>query len=146
MPTGGRLIGAICFGFLGAYIAYIAGPLFEDGRQPNYWFPLCGLAGIWSGWVVVGKRAGRGYSSGVGNGLTGAAAMIFWILFLMSFADMISKSLRRSYDDPVEALVNVFEIASEYAVRFATADVIIALLVGGVVGGLVTEFFGRRFP
>jgi len=145
MPTTGRLVGAICFAALGLYLGYLAQPFFEEGRIPTYWWPLCGLAGAWSGWVVVGKRAGRGYSPAIGNGLTGTATLIFWILFIMSFVDMIEKSFRRSYDDPLEALVDVFQLGIEHAVRLGQMDVIVTALVGGVLAGIVTEFFGRRF-
>lgn len=146
MPTGGRLVGAICFAALGAYLALLAIPFFEDGQVPSFWWPLCILAGVWSGWVVVGKRVGQGYSAAIGNGLTGTATLIFWIIFVISFVDMIEKSFRRSYDDPLEAIVNVFELGIEHALRLGQMDVIVAALVGGVIGGIVTEFFGRRLP
>lgn len=146
MPTAGRLIGAICFGALGAYLGLLAIPYFEDGRVPSFWWPLVALAGVWSGWVVVGKRGGLGYSSAIGNGLTGVATTIFWILFVTAFADMIQKSFRRSYDDPLEAIVNVFELGIEHGIRLAQSDVILAALIGGVVAGLITEFFARRYP
>ena len=60
MPTTGRLVGAICFAALGLYLGYLAQPFFEEGRIPTYWWPLCGLAGAWSGWVVVGKTRWTG--------------------------------------------------------------------------------------
>ena len=146
MPTAGRLIGAICFAALGAYLGLLALPYFEDGQVPSYWFPLCAGAGLWSGWVVVGKRAGLGYSSGIGNGLTGVATTIFWILFAISSADMIKKSFRKSYDDPLEAIVNIFELGLEHAIRLGQSEVVVTALVGGVVAGLITEFFARRYP
>lgn len=146
MPTAGRLAGAIAFGVLGAYLAFITIPLFEEGKQPGYWWFLCIGAGVWSGWVVVGKRAGRGYGSGIGNGLTGVVAQVFWILFIFSSMVMLQKSLRRSYDGPVEAVVNIFELMIEHAMPFATSDVLTAIGVGGVLGGLVAEYYGRRYP
>ena len=145
MPTTGRLVGAICFGALGFYLGYLAHPFFEEGRIPHYWWFLCGASGAWSGWVVVGKNAGKGYSSAIGNGLTGGAALIFWILFIISFADMIDKSFRRSYNDPLEALVDVFQIGIEHALRLGQTDVVVAAFLGSVLLGIVTEFFGRRF-
>ena len=146
MPTAGRLFGAIAFAVLGGVIAFLISPLFEEGKQPSYWYPLCVLTGVWSGWVVVGKRAGKGYSSGIGNGLTGVAALSFWILFLQSFVDMLGKSFRRSYDGPVEAVVNVFEIMIEYVQDFGSANLLVTVLVGGVIAGLFAEFFAKRLP
>lgn len=146
MPTAGRLAGAIALAALGGYIAYLLVPSFDEGTMPSFWFPLCVGAGIWAGWVVIGKRTGRGYSAGVGNGITGTLAMIFWVVFIVAFIEMIRKSMRRSYDGPVEAVVNVFEIMLEYAQQMYTSEVALVLAIGAVVAGLFSEFFGKRFP
>ncbi len=146
MPTAGRLIGALCFAILGLLIAILTVPLFEEGKSPGFWFPLCFLAGVWAGWVVVGPKTGGGFSASVGISLTGVAIQVFWILFLMSGYDMIRKSMRRAYDGPVEAVINIFEIGGTYAIQFATFEVIATVLVGGVVAGLFTEFFSRIYP
>lgn len=146
MPTAGRLIGALTFAVLGAYLAFETVPLFEEGKSPGFWYPLCMLAGVWAGWTIVGRRAGQGYSSSVGLSLTGVAAQSFWVLFLLSGYEMIGKSMRRSYDGPVEAVINVFEIGGEYAIRFATIEVITVLIAGALMAGMFTEFFARRYP
>ena len=146
MPTAGRLFAAIAFAVLGAYLALIVSPLFQEGKQPSYWWPLCVATGVWSGCVVVGKRAGRGWSAAIGNGLTGVFALLFWVLFIISSADMIAKSLRRLYDGPVEAVVNVFQIIMDYVLEFGSVELAIQLLIGGAIGGLFAEFFARRLP
>ena len=146
MPTMGRLVGAILFAILGYYLAMTMAPLFEEGRVPGFWYPMCVVIGIWAGWFVVGRKAGLGYRAGIGIGLTGVAAQLFWMLFILSFGDMLTKSMRRSYDGPVEAIVNVFEIVVEYVVQFATYDVVVATIGGAIICGLITEFFGRRYP
>lgn len=146
MPTAGRLTAAIAFAVIGGYIATLISPLFEEGKQPSWWYPLCVLTGVWAGWVVVGKRAGHGYPAGFGNGITGIVAQVFWILFIMAFADMINKSLRKAYDGPVEAVVSVFELMSELALAFWSPTLIAIMLGCGVAGGLFAEFFAKRFP
>lgn len=146
MLTAGRLIGAGCFAVLGAYIAYNTGPLFEEGQRPSFWYALCMLAGAWAGWAIVGSRSGKGYSASVGVSLTGVVAQSFWILFILSGYEMIGKSMRRSYDGPVEAVINVFEMLGEYLLQFATVDVLTILVVGALAAGMFTEFFARRYP
>ena len=59
MPTAGRLTAAIAFAVIGVYFASLISPLFDEAKEPVWWFPLCILAGVWSGWVVVGSRSGR---------------------------------------------------------------------------------------
>jgi hypothetical protein len=144
MPTAGRLVGAITFALLGAYLAYLTAPLFKEGRIPSYWWPLTIGAGLWAGWVVVGARVGRGYRAAMGNGITGIAAQIFWILFVLSAVDMIKKSLRKSYDNPLEAVVNVFELGAEHAVVLGTKEVIVFAIAAAIVSAVLAEYFSRR--
>lgn len=146
MPTAGRLIGAFAFAIVAAYLAYVTTPLFEEGRRPSFWYPLCICVGLWAGWAIVGRRSGHGYSASVGLSMTGIAALAFWILFIYSSYDMIGKSMRKAYDGPVEAVVNVFELLAKYGLQFMTLDVITALVVGGFIAGMFTEFFARRYP
>lgn len=145
MPTAGRLAGAIAFAAFGYYLYTLLSPLFEEGQEPQYFLKLCVGVGVWAGWVICGKRASDGYKAGIGTGFTAVAAMAFWIVFLMSFADMIKKSMRKLYDGPMEALVDVFSLMLDAGAVFATADVGIALAIGGFVCGFFTSFIGKRF-
>ena len=145
MPTAARLTAAICFGALGLAFAYMSAQYFAEARQPSYWYPLSGGVGLLAGWIVVGSRVGRGYTAGMANGITGGVTVLFWVFFLMSFADMIQKSMRNAYDGPVEAVVGVFEIMGEYALQFAYIELGVLMFVGSIVGGYITEFVGRRW-
>ena len=146
MPTAGRLFAAIAFAIIGGYFAYRISPLFDEGQEPSFWYPLCVLAGVWAGWVVVGKRAGRGYSAAISNGLTGVAAQFFWIIFIVAFFDMINKSMRRSYDGPVEAVVNVFQLGMEYVMEMGSIELGLMALGAGAAGGVFAEYFAQRMP
>ena len=53
--------------------------------------------------------------------------------------------LRKRYDGPGEAVTDVFQMFVDHAIMMATPEIIGTLLIGGIVGGLVTEFLGRRF-
>jgi hypothetical protein len=145
MPTAARLTAAICFGALALAFAYMAQAYFAEARQPSYWFYLNGAMGVIVGWVIAGSRAGAGIGSGIGSGITAGIGVLFWVFFLMSFADMINKSMRNAYDGPVEAVVGVFEIMGDYAVQFAVIDLGILMLVGSIVSGLIVEFAGSRW-
>ena len=50
--------------------------------------------GIICGWVVMGKRTGRGWTAGVNNGLTGVAALVFRVLFLQDTHEMFGQAMR----------------------------------------------------
>ena len=82
MPTAARLTAAICIAALGLVFAFLTIPFFPESRPPGFWFPLNGIVGLLVGWTVMGSRAGRGMTAGIGNGITGAVALLFWVLFL----------------------------------------------------------------
>ncbi len=146
MPTAGRLAAALAFFIYGWYIPLQATPLFPEGNLPGYAVPLSIVVGILVGWMVVGSRAGRGYIAAIGNGLTGAAAYTLWMVFLISFYDMIRKSLRRLYDGPMDAITDVFNLMLKLGTDFYDINLIINVAAGGIICGLITEYFAKRYP
>lgn len=146
MPTAGRLAGAIVFALFGWYIAGIAAPFFPEGRPPAALIPVSAFIGLLIGWMFVGTRAGNGYNAAIGIGLTAALLWSFWVLFLISFRQMIRNAMRRLYDGPMEALVDTFNLMMEQAIDFIDVQLIASVVIGGVVCAWITEYFGRRFP
>lgn len=146
MPTAGRLAAALVFFIYGWYIGILAGPFFPESNPPNYLIPLSTGIAFLCGWMVVGSRAGRGYNPAIGNGLTGAFAYSFWMVFLISSFNMIRKSLRRLYDGPMEAVVDVFRLMLKMGAEMLDANLIISVAVGGVICAFVAEYFAKRYP
>lgn len=146
MPTAGKLAGALAFFIYGWYMATKATPFFPDSNAPAFFGPLCLGIGVLCGWIVVGRRSGRGYSAAFSNGLTGAATFAFWIIFLLSFNTMIQQALRRLYDGPMEALTDVFSLMIGRGQDFADVNLIVNALVGGIIAALITEYFAKRYP
>ncbi|PUB11313.1 TrgA family protein [Yoonia sediminilitoris] len=146
MPTAGRLAAATAFFIYGWYIALAASPFFLEGIAPGYLIPLSIGIAVLCGWMVVGSRAGRGYVAAVGHGLTGAFAYSLWMIFLMSFEDMIARSLRRLYDGPMEALVGVFDLMLQLGNDLFDINLILSVAIGGIVCALFAEYFAKRYP
>lgn len=146
MPTAARMTAAVLFGLLALAWAFQASPYFPEAQEPHYWVPLNGAAGAIIGWLLCGTKAGNGYRPGLSNGITTIVAVLFAVFFIMSFLDMVKKSLRRSYDGPVEAVVNVFEIMLEWIPFFLVQDLGILIVGGAIMAGLITEFVGKRLP
>lgn len=145
MPTAARFVGAVMFAALGWYVSGLIVPLFPEGTDMGWFTEVNAALGLFVGWKVAGPRGGTGYGAALSYGLTTAFALFALGLFLHSSYTMIEKSLRKLYDGPMEAVVSVFELMIEHAVLVATPQVIGTFVIGGLVGGLVTEFFGRRF-
>ena len=145
MPTMGRLVGAIFFGALAWYTSLLIIPLFPEGKNLGLFQEVNTVFGLIAGWTVAGPRAGLGYVAAFSYGLTALVAMVVMALFFNSSVVMVEQSLRKRYDGPGEAVTDVFQMFVEHGAMMGTPEIIGTLLIGGIVGGLVTEFFGRRF-
>jgi hypothetical protein len=145
MPTAGRLVAVLMFAPLAWHVSSLIVPLFPNEKDIGRFVEVNTLLTIPIAWMVAGSRAGTGYRSALGYGLTAGAAMVFWCVFLQCFGEMIRLSLRKQYDGPTEAVVGMFELMAKYGQILLDQQVVITLVVGSIVGGFVTEFFGRRY-
>lgn len=148
MPTAARLISAI---FLAALAWVVTGWVLEamlvDDPDRNFGPVREVAAGVSAlvGWVFLGARVGNPYSQSVGIGLTGVAAAIFWTLAVISISEMLGLALDRRYDGPMEALMGACQIGIEYGAELISPMIGVALVAGGIFGGVLAEFTSRRW-
>ncbi|MFC6642959.1 MULTISPECIES: TrgA family protein [Sulfitobacter] len=145
MPTGARLMAAISLAVLAFVLSGMVVPLMPESTDFGYFLPLNILLGLVVGWRVMGKRAGRGIVAAINNGLAGVFVLMLWAIFLQAANEMVRLALRNRYDDPFEAIVAVFQIGAEFGVMIATLPIGVALVVGAVIAGLLTEFAYNRW-
>ena len=145
MPTAARMVAAILYAGLAWYVSQLIKPLFPEGTDVGWFAEVNAGISFFCGWVVAGSRAGTSWPAAISYGLTTTFALLFWCLFLQSFADMVRKSMRNAYSGPAEAVTDVFGLIFEYGMLMSTRDVLSMLFIGGVLAGLVTEIFGRSF-
>jgi hypothetical protein len=145
MPTGSKLTAALCLALLAFILSGQIMPLMPEGTNFGYFTPLNMGVGLIVGWVVMGKRAGRGTIQAINNGLSGVAVMLFWALFIYGTDEMFRLAMRNRYSGPFEALSAIFVIGLDYAMVVFVPQVIATVLVGALVSGLVTESAGRRW-
>jgi hypothetical protein len=140
------MAGAIAFGLWGWYIAGVGAPFFVEGRPPGSFVPACVLTGLLLGWAYVGRRTGEGYVPAVGHGLSAAFAFSVINLFIMGLSLMMANAMRRRYDGPMEAIVDVFNLMVTESQRFVDATLISSILVGAVICAWITEYFSQKYP
>lgn len=145
MPTGARLMAAISLAVLAFVLSGMVVPLMPESTDFGYFLPLNVLLGLVVGWRGMGKRAGRGIVAAINNGLAGVFVLMLWAIFLQAANEMVRLALRNRYDDPFEAIVAVFQIGAEFGVMIATLPIGVALVVGAVIAGLLTEFAYNRW-
>lgn len=145
MPTASRLVAAACLALLAFVLSRQVMPLMPDGLDFGYFIPVNMAIAIIVGWKIMGGRAGRGAMAGLYNGLTGIAALIFWALFVHACYEMVDRAMQNRFDDPVEALLSIFEIGAEYGAVLLTPTIVLTAVIGGALAGLATEFAARHW-
>jgi len=147
MPSAARLMGAVCMAVLAFVLSGMVMPLMPESTDFGYFVPLNILLGLVIGWTVMGSRVGGDTTAAsINNGIAGAFVLLLWGIGLQACYEMFRLAMRNRYDDPFEALVAVFQIAAEYGLMIATVPIAIAIVVGAVISGLLTEFAHRRWP
>lgn len=145
MPTAARLVAAISLSLIAFLVSGMVIPLMPEGMDFGYFMWVNVGLGVLCGWIVMGKRAGRGITEAVNNGLTGGASLIFWGLFVQGTYEMVCRAMKNRYDGPFEALLSIFEIGFEYGTTIFVPNIIATVLVGSVLAGLATEFAWRQW-
>lgn len=145
MPDAARLFAAIGLAITAFIVSGQIMPLMPEGMDFGYFTYVNMGIGAVTGWIVMGKRAGRGITAAINNGITGVIAMVFWGLFVQGCYEMFDLAMRNRYDGPFEALAAVFVIGLEYGVIMLQGNIIITLLVGGIATGLATEYAWRNW-
>ena len=145
MPTAARLMAAFCLAVVGYVTSLMVMPLMPESTAFGYFIPVNIVLGLCVGWVVMGRRAGRGTTAAINNGLTGVFVLMLWGIGVQAINEMVRLAMRNRYDGPFEAIVATFQIGAEFAVMIATVPIGVMLIVAAVISGLLTDFANSRW-
>jgi hypothetical protein len=145
MPTAARLMAAICLAVVGLVISEMVKPLMPESTDFGYFVPLNIVLGACVGWIVMGKRVGRGTTAAINNGLTGVFVLMLWGIGIQAANEMVRLAMRNRYDGPLEAIVDTFKIGAEFAMIIATVPIGVTLVIAAVISGLLTEYAGKKW-
>lgn len=145
MPTAARLVAALCLALLAFIVTGQVKELFPEGTYFGNFLIVNIVLGLICGWVVMGKRAGRGITPGINNGLTGVAVLLIWAILVQSLNEMVNLAMRNRYGGPFEAITDTFRIAADYGYQIIAPNIIWTLILGAVLAGLATEFASRMW-
>ncbi len=145
MPDAAKLIAAL---FIGG-IAYVASlliiPLMPESTEFGSFVYVNTIIGIACGWMVMGKRAGRGITAAINNGLGGSLVLVIWGLFIHSCYQMFDRAMDNWYNGAFTALAAIFQFMAEFALVIIDPVVILWLVGGGIIAGLATEYAWRTW-
>ena len=145
MPTAARLLAAACLALLAFIVSGQIMPLMPEGTDFGYFTYVNIGLGLLVGWIVMGKRAGKGRTAAINNGFTGMVTLLFWGLFVQGCYEMFHKAMKHAYDGPFEALLAIIKIGAEFGMTILVPHVILTLVIGGVIAGLATEYASNRW-
>lgn len=141
--TATRVVAAILLAVTGWIVSQLVRPLMPEGTAFGMFDYVNTALGLAVGWVVIGRRMGRGLSNAIGIGITGAIALLFWAVFLQSAREMFALANKRRYDGPMEAIIGLFQVGIDYIVVIATPAVLGTLLLGGIITAVLAERAAR---
>ena len=148
MPDAAKLVAAICLAIAGFILsALVMQTYVEANGETNFgWFVWVNVGlGIAVGWVSMGKRAGRGVSQAITNGITGVFLMILWGLFIQACNEMTRLAMKNRYDNAIEAIAAIFQIMAEWGLILLTAPILGTAAVAAFVVGILTEYAWRTW-
>jgi len=145
MPTAARLAAALAF----AAVAFFAAESFvfelPEGTNPGMFSKISAALGAFSGWTQMGRLAGGGYFSAATMGIRTLGVMLFYIFVTFCLYEMITFSMKLRYEGPGDAVIGFFDLVMEYGYLMITSvEVMSVLLVGSVLGALLTEWVNAR--
>ena len=145
MPTAARLMAAICLAVVGFVISFMVMPLMPESTDFGNFVYINTIIGVLTGWMVMGKRAGRGITAAINNGLGGALMLVLWALLLYSSFMMFDRAMANWYNGFFAAFAAVFQFMAENVLILLDPMVIFSLAFGGVLAGLATEYAWRTW-
>jgi nitrogen fixation/metabolism regulation signal transduction histidine kinase len=145
MPTAAKVVAALFFAALGYFSADLVKPLLPEGTRTQWMNEVVALFGVLMGWNVVGSRVGDGVRASLGYGITAALLVTIWSVGAFALADMLERSMDRRYRGVMDALQDMVRLISEFGLLIMVPSIFVAVVVGGAVGGWLSEWASRRW-
>lgn len=145
MPTGAKLVAAVCFAVVGWIMSNYYAMNMPDASAAGPMREWAALIGAIIGWMVMGPSVGRGYVEAAGSGIKTAVVLAVAALFLLALREMLDNSVKMRYDGALDAILDVFQVMARRSEALLSLGVFGTILFGGIVGGLLAENAGRRW-
>jgi hypothetical protein len=136
---------ALGFATVGWLMADAYVPNMAEVANVGYFRELTAALGAIVGWQVMGNSVGRSYYDAIGSGWKTVIVLIVYALLLFAIYDMLLMSVRMVYEDPLEAIVDIFNRMLKRAGPLFSVGVIMVGVIGGGIVGLLTENANRRW-
>ncbi|MEM7438367.1 MAG: TrgA family protein [Pseudomonadota bacterium] len=146
MPTAAKLVGGLALALTAAVAAWIYAAA-DINPVPIGW-PFIGITAAVSficGWFSLGRNSGNGIFDAAWSGLRSLILLIVVCALTWSGHFILTNLDRTKADDVMDLPLLWLQIGYEYAASAFIWDIVVALLVGGVISGIVTNLAARRW-
>lgn len=147
MPTAAKLFGAIAFTLIAFLAAEAMKPFLTGSQARGFFSEFCALVGAFAGWRVMGPGAESTRRKAILAGLKTSFTIAMWSLMLFAIWEMLERAVAGRYTSPVRALEGIFVAMLDYGtllvISFPTT---IVLVIGGVAGGVFSNWAAERWP
>jgi hypothetical protein len=145
MPTGSKLMAAVSFAVVGWILANYYAMNMPDASAAGPIREVAAVVGAVVGWKLMGPAVGKGYVEAAGSGIKTAVVLAVCALFLLALSEMLDNSVKMRYDGALDAILDVFQTMVKRSQALLSLGVFGTILLGGIIGGLLTENAGRRW-
>ncbi len=145
MPTGAKLMAAASFAVVGWVLASFYSVNMPDATAAGPIREGAAVVGAITGWKVMGPSVGKGYLEAAGAGIKTSVVLVVAALFFLALGEMLENSVNMRYEGALEAFLDIFQTMARRSDALLSLGVFGTLLLGGVLGGLLTENAGRRW-
>ncbi len=145
MPTAAKAAGAVSFAIVGWLVANAYIPGMADATGAGHMREYNAIVGAIVGWAVMGNSVGHKYIDSVGYGWKTVIVLVVVALFTFGLSEMLKQSTRMVYNDPIEAIADIFYQMFKRSQTAMTMKVFTVMFFGGAIGGFVTEYASRRW-
>lgn len=145
MPTAARLVASICLMVIAFVVSSMIIANGDEGKDYGHFTTVNLVLAVACGWKIMGWRAGRGWTAGINNGLTGVVSLVFWGVAVQGTYEMFRQAMRHRFNGPFEAILAIFELSFEYSKQLLAPEILWTLAIGAFVTGILTEIASRRW-
>lgn len=146
-PTAARLVAGLALAAVAWLTAHLYALALPEGQQAGLVREICAGLGLVIGWRVLGgfldQRRGR--VEAMGTGLRAALTVALSALILFALREVALRAIDGRYRDPMQAVLDVFSRILHLGAGMLRADVMAALLLGGLLGGALAHMAAARW-
>lgn len=144
MPTATKLISALVLAIAGAALGFLLTPLVPKISNANL-IPIAAALGFVAGWVVIGRRIERKMGGAVLAGIAGVLTLVVWFLLVQGLRDMLRLAMDHRYHGPLEAIVDIIRLSTEYIPYFIRYDIGALLVAAALFSGVIAKITNRHW-